>query len=626
MDGNQSVLVQAIHQRNLLSTYRDQKYAELIYRLNTNAANIIKDDLGSNFIMNCGHDFAGEIVRNFFNTSDYYLTVDQLAMRILKFDYENDYDPLSENGSAQNIRKDIYNYNDVKQAAWINDVKAKLDMGQSTINTIQTDKYQENLFEEDRKNDRLCINSIRHYRNDQKDDFDNLTDSITNNINSKLDVDHIQSRESAKYNAKYITDDGKDQLKAFWNSEDNFQLMFQSANRSKNDIRVCDVNGKIEYKTTNEKTYDPKTDITHRASPEQLAQATILQWEKDTGSEKIPKMIEQGYLVKDEKGNIHVPRCIRKKLEQNIRHSQNTESKVILQNTDYATVAKDAASATKSSFGKILAGQIMYYVAPPLVYEIRDFLKNNKKAKLEGALQRLKESGQKIWDYLKGHLGDIIKKFGENSIKTFIKSFMDFLINMVKATIKKILKFVKSLLLSVVDAIKIIATPGTSKAQKGDAVFNLFGVTITNFAIDILFDLINNGLHLPDFVLLPLQILTSVICTNLVMLILQKADLFDVRFGFKMNAIRQMFEQENQEYQADMELASTLINSNVEKLIAMAEIDCRNIYNDLIEIDIMEQSVRESLEKCNTMFMMNIDFDNAWAEFIGQKPIYLIHN
>ena len=104
MENQQSILIQAVHERNKLSVYRDKKYEDLIIQLNTRASQIIKDDLGSQFVQNCGRDLAGEVVRTFFDSSDYYITVDQLATRILKFTYEDEYDPLKENGSAENIR------------------------------------------------------------------------------------------------------------------------------------------------------------------------------------------------------------------------------------------------------------------------------------------------------------------------------------------------------------------------------------------------------------------------------------------------------------------------------------------------------------------------------------------
>lgn len=83
-------------------------------------------------------------------------------------------------------------------------------------------------------------------------------------------------------------------------------------------------------------------------------------------------------------------------------------------------------------------------------------------------------------------------------LKRFIKSFMDILINLVKATVKKLLKLAKNLILSTVDAIRIISDKNTSSAQKADAVFQLYGVTITSCVIEILFELAGNALHLSE--------------------------------------------------------------------------------------------------------------------------------
>ena len=81
---------------------------------------------------------------------------------------------------------------------------------------------------------------------------------------------------------------------------------------------------------------------------------------------------------------------------------------------------------------------------------------------------------------------------------------MDILIGMVKATVKKLLKIIKSLIMAVVDSVRVIATPETTAAQKADAVFNLFGITITNIVIELLFEAIEKGAHIPEFLLKPL--------------------------------------------------------------------------------------------------------------------------
>lgn len=234
------------------------------------------------------------------------------------------------------------------------------------------------------------------------------------------------------------------------------------------------------------------SDITHKATPQQLTEATVQQWKKGgPNSPKIQKLIDEGYLQKDANGNITVPKSVQKALEHNIRHSQNVENKIILQNTNYGEVAKDAAKHTKAAVGKIIAGQIIYYAAPPLVYEVRMIL-NNRQTKLDSALSQLGNAAQRIGEY----------------------------------------------------------------------VFSLFGVTIKSCVIEVLFELAADTLHIPepfdDIIFGPLQILTTVVCTNLTMLILQKADLFDVRFGFKINAIKNIFAKEYEAYAQEMAIAEDM--------------------------------------------------------------------
>lgn len=642
-------LKSALHIHQAMTEYRDSQYLNMVQQINTKAKAALTDDMGSQFVANCGRDLAGEVVRNFFDTSDYCLTVDQLAMRILKFSYENEYDPLAENGGNEQVRKSVYNYNELTS---------------STLDEIlqDMDHSQAQLFSEDRATDKLDREGKKAYRESRRDQNGDLYDELTGRKGtqttiqqngkdvpkSDLHADHIQSREAARYNSKYITQDGVQTLKEFWNSSDNMQLMHASANTSKGDVRVCEVNGKVIYSGGSEwrnmkdevdrngkptgnkidKQGNVVKDISHKATPEQLTEATVQQWEKGHADQaKIQKLLEQGYLQKDENGNIKVPKSVRKALEQNIRHSQNKESAVILKNTKYGQVAKDAAAHTKASVGKIIAGQIIYYAAPPLVYEIRWLLKD-KKAKLDDVLTRIGESAKRIGQYVLSKIKDIFKNILFNSLKKFIKSFMDILINAVKATVKKLLKIAKNLVLSTVDAVRIIADKNASPAEKADSVFNLFGVTVTSCVIEVLFEWAAKALHIPspwdEIIFGPLQILVTVVCTNLTMLILQKADLFDVRFGFKVAAVKKVFEEERAVYAQNMTVAEQYTQAQIEQIIKQAREESLQIYTALQELDPKKQSVRDQLEGINRMFGMNIDFDAEWLKFIGMHEILQI--
>ena len=617
-------LSKAIKIRTAMEEYQDTLYLSMIRNINSECQDILSVDLGNEFVKNCGRDLAGEVVRNCFNTSEFNITVDQLAERILKFSYEDEYDPLNENGNSDQIRKQVYNYNELSSPE-LKDIVSMMDENQAP------------LFTEDRKQDKLDRKGKSNYRESKKDINGDVYDELTGEKGDKttyiskngkvaekstLQADHVQAREYASINSRYVKENGRQELREFWNSSDNMQMMFQSANSSKGDVRVCLVDGKIQYVSARSKEYNPDTDITSRATPEQLADAAIAMWEKvDTNREqqnqpKIKNLQEKGYL--DENGK--VPKAVRLQLIKNIRHSQNVESVIILKNTDYKQVGKDAFSYTKASIGKIIAGQVIYYTAPPLVYELKGILKN-KVTSVEDAIEKLSKSARRIGDYVLSKLKDIFINIAYNSLKKFIKSFMDILINLVKATVKKILKMAKNLVLSTVDAVRIIANPDSSASEKANSVVNLFAVTITTCVIEVMFEVLGETLHIPepfdDIVFGPLQILTTVICTNLTMLILKKADLFDVETGLKVSKIRKLFEESRQEYVEKCDISSAYADEVAAKLIEEAKVQSKEIYDRIIEFDPYRISVRPELEKINSMFSMNIEFENEWLKFIG---------
>lgn len=599
---NNVELANVIRVRNAMEDYQDSVYLNIIRQLNDEYKSLTSKDWGGEFVKNCGRDLAGEVVRNFFNTSEYYLSVDQLAKRMLTFTYDDDYNPLKENGSDESIRKSIYSNNEI--------MSSRLDHITNVI-----DASQEKLFTEERSKDKLDREK-KAWRETQKDENGDLYDDLTGEKgetstrtrngkeyeSSRLHADHVQSREAAMYNGRYIDEEGAQRLREFYNSDANFQLMLDSANSSKGDVRVYDADGK---------------DITYKATPEQLADAICANWEAETESgKKIEELKKHGYL--DENGK--VTKSVRKELIRNIRHSQNEESKVILKNTNYKKVSSDALDSTKDALWKIIAGQIIYYAAPPVIFEVKVIMLD-KNIKLDNALEKLTKAGKRIGDYVLANVKNIFKNVAENSLKTFIKSFMDILINMVKATIKKLLKIAKSLVLSTVDAVRVLMDKDMDATQKANAVFNLFSITITSCAIDLIFEIIDAQFHLPQWLMAPLQIISTVVCTNFTMLILQKADLFDVNYGFKMAQIRTLFSEANQEYESKYELAMKAADIKIEEIIEQARMECLSIYENLNEINLFNNSVRDDVEKINSMFSVGINFEDDWLSFIGVSSL-----
>ena len=643
MSENYVNLKDAVSVHQALLEHRNAAYINLVQQINTRSAAIIKDDLGSQFLQNCGRDLAGEVVRNFFDTSDYNITVDQLAMRILKFSYENEYDPLSENVGVGEVRKSVYNYNEL-QSAELDRISADLDASQEKLFKKVDGKYEDSS---------LMQKGKEQYAESKTKEDGTITDEYTDQEggrkktlgdtpSNRQEVDHSQSANQATYNKKYLSEKGIEELKVMMNSADNFAMMEKSANASKGDVQVFEKNGKAlspdavraekkeiaerikketgkepSKKEVNEAFEKTVKNITSRATPEQIADAVCDRWE-NAGNKQA--LIDKGYLNED--GT--VPKSVRKRLVQNVRHSQNAESVVVLKNTKYGEVAKDSAKHTKAAVGKIIAGQIIYYAAPPLVYEVRMIL-SNRQTKLDSALSQLGNAAQRIGEYVFSKIKDIFSNVIVGSLKKFIKSFMDILIGAVKATVKKLLKIAKNLVLSTVDAVRIIADKNASPAEKADSVFSLFGVTITSCVIEVLFELAADALRIPepfdDIVFGPLQILTTVVCTNLTMLILQKADLFDVRFGFKINAIKNIFAEEYEAYAQEMAIAENMAEAEIQELLERARADCLSIYSSLEEMDLMNEFAQPHLDQIGRMFNVSVDFDAKWEKFLGKPSL-----
>lgn len=602
-----------------MESKRQAMYLNLIQQINTKTAEILKDDMGTQFIQNCGRDIAGGLIQNYFNTAEYNITIDQLAERILKFNYENDFDPIGNSNDITLIKKSLQSQNEFSSR--------ELDRISDSI-----EKSQRKLFPEDRNKDRLDAQGKKNYRESMKDANGNIYDELTGQkgtsttitqngkeiSKSNLHADHVQARESATYTSKYLKESGVQELKEFWNSADNMQLIHASANTSKGDVRVCEQNGKIVY--LNSKELNSKLnegvdikDITYKATPEQLAEATISQFEKETKSNnKINTLKEAGYL--DENGK--VKKEVKKKLIEKIKHSQNVESQKILKNTDYIEVGKDALKMTKSSIGKIIAGQLIYYAAPPIVYEVRCII-SDKSIDFDNAIGKLSNSLKRVGNYVLTKLSKLFSNVVFLSLKKFINCFLDILIEMVKATVKKILNIAKQLLITTVNAVRIVADKNSSKEEKADSVMNLFSVTISSCAVDVLFGLLESTTGIPDFLLSPLQLLTTIICTNMVMVILQKADLFDVRFGFKMNAIRKMFNEEFENYSKELDAIETYNEYETAKVLFYAKQETKALYDELASLNPRKSDTTDSLNQVKSIFNINLDFDEGWNQYLG---------
>ena len=592
-----------VKQRDLLIEQEKRIYLTAINQLNTQMKDLLSEDLGSQFINSCGRDLAGELIRNFFDTSDYNITIDQLAKRIIDFNYENEYDPMEEN---QDLQKLVYNYNDSQHSSTMKSIISDLEGSKEKLfnkekkisksGKIKREYTDKNII----KNGKDEYRSSRNETGTMQDDYTGKDETKAIRCNgqefSLLDVEHTQALSTAQVYKKYLKSDGEQRLKEFYNSEGNFAMMHKLANQSKGDVKVFDKNG---------------NDITYKATPEQMADAVAKRWESCSQKNKL---IELGYL--DESGK--TTKLAKQTYIKQLKKSQNAESQVILKETNYKEVTKDASKHTSKAFLKIVGGQVIYYTMPPILYEIRMLLKI-KGMTIDKALEKLSKAKTRICKYVISKLSRIFEGVISNSIKKFIKSFFDIIINSIKATVKKMIKLAKNLVLATVDAIKIISDKSSTRSQKADAVFNLVSVTITTFVIEVLFEYIERQLNIPEFLLLPLQIIITVACTNFVMLILQKADLFDVKYGFLVANIERVFNEIKEYYENEREVLLQKSNTEIQHLLNEITEEMNFINKNLDELNIYSDDALVQLEKVNKLFDMGIDFNTEWAKYIGYK-------
>lgn len=589
-----------IHARNEMLLKEKEIYISAVTNLNMNTRALLKNDFGSTLVRNCAKDVAGEVVRRYFDMGDYYITVDQMYDRIVHFSYEQDIDLLSSNEA---IRKAFYNIEDSSATS-------------ATLHEIQQtcQQAQKKLFVENRQQDSLDRKGKLDYRKSKLTEDGQLHDELTGRegstttviknekevLVSDLHADHVQSRAAATYNERYIKEDHVQKLKEFYNSSDNMQMMHASANTSKGDVRVYDAKG---------------NDITYKATPEQMVEATISRWEADKkdspDSPKIQKLKEKGYL--DDHGNVKL--SVREELERNYRHSQNRESVEILKATNYTNVGVDAAKATAASVGKMVAGQVIYYVLPPLIFETQTLLKR-KNMTLNIFFDEMKRAGKRVVKYVISKLGAIFKNIFSSSVSKFIKTFFDIIIETVKATVKRLLKVIKQLVMSLVNCIKILVDKKATAAQKMDAITKTLSVTVTAVVLEVLFEYLEKQLGLPDILMEPLQVIVTIMATNVIMLVLQKADLFDVQYGLLVANMERVFDEANASYLQESTALFEEKSTEMKQYMQDLNQHIQEIQESLEQFDLYKDEVTPELQKLNKIFNMEIDFNAEWQNFV----------
>lgn len=86
-----------------------------------------------------------------------------------------------------------------------------------------------------------------------------------------------------------------------------------------------------------------------------------------------------------------------------------------------------------------------------------------------------------------------------------LKSFFDIIIEMVKETVKRVLKIVKQLVLSLTNCVRIIVDKKATSAQKADSVSKLMSATVSTVVIEVLFECIEKQFKLSHTLMEPIM-------------------------------------------------------------------------------------------------------------------------
>lgn len=597
-------------ERKRLSRKLDETYINIIENINKRTKELedMQKVFQNDFLKTCAMDISGETIRTFFDTGDYNITVDQLYNRIINFTYEDKIDPLS--NTLEMNRKNIYNLANSKESQ----ENLKREIGEPEKLFNKETVVDENGKEKKRKyeDNSLIEKKKKEYRKEHPNDEIGIAE--------KTDVDHSQPLATAKVYSKYLVEGGKEKIKEFYNSSDNFQMLGKTANQCKNSAVVYLKNEKGEYIDKegnilkNQSKLDGRVDITNTATVKQRTEAVIdnIKGGKNRDPKTTQKLKDEGIL--DENGEVKPE--VKRKIEENLEKSYNKEGKVILKNTDKGKVAKDAGKETFRQMGKIISGQLIYYLVPPVIYEIKEGIKNNNDG--DSILEKLKNSSERIIEYVSSKLDKILSNIFFNGFKKFIKNFFSIIIEIVKGVFKKILKLAKELIIVTIDAIKILFDGSKSFAEKMDAILQLVGGLFVNLAIGILFEYISKQFFIPEWALLPLEMIVRVVLSNFAMLALKKLDIFGVNRKLKVEKIKAIFEEEEKNKDLIIQREIDNVNSNNKLLFQELQEELFNINKKIEENNMFNQSIKEELKRSFEIFGKNITLNNKLKNILGE--------
>ena len=252
---------------------------------------------------------------------------------------------------------------------------------------------------------------------------------------------------------------------------------------------------------------------------------------------------------------------------------------------------------------------------PPMIFETQTILKQ-KDITLDTFFKELKKAGNRVTKYVQSKMKEIFKNIAGNTFHKFIKSFFDCIIEIVKATAKRIVKVIKDVTLSLINCVKVLAQKESSASQKADSITKILAATVTTVVMEILFEYLETQFHLPDFLMEPLQIIVTILSTNIIMLMLSKLDLFNTKYGFLVSNIENIFEEENERLLSSRNELLQEGRQVFDEQIQEIESEIANIKNSIIELNMYKDEALPYLDKINEVFDMGIDFEEEWMSYL----------
>ena len=211
---------------------------------------------------------------------------------------------------------------------------------------------------------------------------------------------------------------------------------------------------------------------------------------------------------------------------------------------------------------------------------------------------------------------EILKNIAGNTIHKFVKNFFDIIIEMVKATVKRLIRGIKDIVLALVNCTRILFDKNSSRAQKADSITKILSTTVTAIVMELLFEYLEKQLGLPDFLMEPLQIIVTILSTNIIMLVLNKADLFDVQYGLLVANIEKLIDEENKKYMLSSQELLELGMQEYEKGVEIIQLQIKELTQSIEMLDIYKNDAQSYLEEISKIWNMGIDFNAEWKEFI----------